>query len=921
MATGSLRPPQLVVQQNFATRPAGTQQTLQPFVYGGLADLIRYDVTTERSRGFLGQYDDSPAVVEGVAQSLYAWPDRPVGNIVDEDYVKLFIENGLFRYYQDLTQTAYRGNALNKIKSPTVQWQSATGAASNVIDGGVVPGDKVIIRGIDGSSEPFELASYVIGTEGLPIAASVASAVPASTNQGTLVADAVVTTDAGNTDNLSIAADESAYNGLLSDQLTETYTIEVIVAGAAGTARVKVTSLSGTDNQASVQTVALGSDLAIGTRGLVVVFTQDQATAFALGDKWTVAVTQAYTATTLATTGTYTGNRDRTYIVEVIEPGTASTGPIQVFVSSQDGTDTLSAQVTTGTFSLGSYGLTGTFTMPVGAVKGDKWTVVATAATTGKRDTLVIAHELPSDIATDDAAELEIDLFKTISMEIPHRSHVTGQYNYTAEPSQLRVRGDIQLTSNSYKLDSTPIVMPLQTVSGFSNTSRLYVQYRSWYPQSNDIFSVASETDLDDALLGPIDPDNPLKYAVSLARLGAVGETIHGFNVGDPKVVAGWSAALTAAGRSDACYGYVPLTQDPDILVLSQSAVNTANGETYNSYRVLWTSSAHVTGGAILSAATTDDEEVALAIVEDDSGATGTQYTQLRIVSGNADLSQLGVRVGDVIRYVYAVDAWGGETYISRTIAEVRSATTAVVSEAFPSEEAVPRRVEIHRTYLSGDLREHYSAEASQWASDLVRHVLAPVVTIGSYELPAYFLNAILSGMRAYYLPQQPLSTMQIPGVLRVGGLDALGEDDLNRLAAAGAFICNYDYRARAVRVRHAITTGDTDVLAKREESMVSARHAALFAINSRLENYAGTINLGDDEQFGVLEEQLRSELRSVAKELQVQGFTPELGGLISDLIINRIAPSVLQADELLIEGELVLRRPGNSIRFAVLIR
>lgn len=920
--SNTLQPPQLVVRQNFAARPAGTVRPLQPFIFGPLADLIRFDESDEKGRGYLGYYDADPSVVEGVAQTLYPWPSLPVGNAVDTDYTRLFVENGLFKYFSDVSQTAAINVARNKVRSPTKIFRTNGLSVSNVIDAGVAVGDRVVVSGVNQSAEPFTLASYVIDVEGDTVASTVAVPVPASSNRQNQAASANAVADPSNGGTLAIAASAANYNGLATGHLNEVYTVEVIVGGGAGTARVSVTSASGTDNVASLTTVPLGDPLQLTDRGASVIFTAGPGSTFVVGDKWTVTVAQAYTATSATVSGTYTGTRDRVYIVEITQGGELGSDNIGVYVSSQDGTDTLATQsIAAAAAALGSYGLTINLVAADGIAKGDKFTVVATAATEGDMKTLVLAHELPNDVATDDSADLEISLYKMYSREIPNKSHISGLFNFTPESTQIRVRGDLQISLPEVTLNSVMIPMELSTVPELPGTGKLYVTMRSWYPTSSDIFSITSLADLDAALPGPTHPDNPLKYAISLARAGAVGETVHGFNVGNPDVGQNWSDALTAADRSDVTYGYVPLTHDKDILLETFSAVSAANSETQNSYRVMWSSSAHMVGGAIVDATKTSDEEIALAVVEDNSAATGTQYTQLRITSGNADLNELGVRVGDTIRYLYTVDAWGDEQYVTRTISEVRSATTVVLSEPFSAAEIIPKRVEFHRTYQSGELRDAYSAEASQWGSDLVRHVIAPVVHVGSHQLPAYFITPVLAGMRAYFASQQPLSTMQIPGILRISGLEILGVDDLNRMAGSGCFICMYNYRDSSVRIRHAITTGDTDILARREESMVSARHTALFQINARLAIYAGRGNLGEDDQFDIFSEQIFSELQSVKKALQTQDFTPELGGVIRDLIITDIRPSETQADELIVEGELVLGRPSNRITFNVLVR
>lgn len=918
MATTSLAPPALVVNQQFSRRPAGLDRPLLPVLFGSLADVIRYSEASEKERGYLGIYDHDPAIVDGEAQTLLPWPSLPVGNVADQEFFKLFVEDGLFRYL-DVSAGDAVAPARNKIRDPNYKFRTNGAFTGDLIDGGVLRGDLIRIQGVDTNSDPFTHATYVLDVEGDVIAATVGTAAASPTNVGTLTESSVVTAASGNSSNLTVASDALLYDGRSSGVMDETYTVEVITGGAAGTAVLKVTSQSGTDDVASVTTVTLGQDQDIGARGLVAVFTADQASTFVVGDTWEITARAAYTTPSLAVAGSYTGTADRTYIIEVVDGNDLSSALISI--TSQDGTDNLALKAATeSATALGSYGVTVQFTGATGLVTGDKWTVKATAAKQGNMRTLVLASEMPEDIATNVSSQISYELFRKQSIEIPLKTTVPGGVTYETESTQISLKGGIEIADNSITYNGVPRKRQLITASEFSGTNKLYAEYRSWYPTGSGLVTIGGREDIDVVFDGPNDLSNPLKYGVTACRLGATGETIYAFNVGDPSDINNWQAGFTAAAQSNAVYGYVPLTTDQAVLSLCQAAVNSSNSDRDNAYRVMWVASEAVSGGVVLNDALTTDEGQALAVVEDDSAASATQYTQVRFTSGNMDLIELGIRPGDELRFKFVVDAWGDAVYTTKTVSSVRSATTLTVTTPFAAAESIPLKAEIHRTFNATELKEAYKLDAAQYGSDLVRYVLAPEPYIGGELVDPFHVAALIAGMRAFAAPQQPLSTRALPGVSRVGGMETLGFGDLNELAAAGAMICSYDFRALEVRIRHAVTTGETDILAKREESMVSSRHAALFQINARLEPYVGQINLGDDDQFDLLAEQIRSELESVNKELQAQGFTPELGGLIRNLAITRIEASEIMQDELIIEGTLELGRPGNRITFSVLI-
>lgn len=908
-----LSPPQLIINQKFAGRPTSTSRSTRVLLFGGLAQTVRYDVASEQALGLLGQFN--PLVTP---ESLYPWPNLVAGNAVDQDFVKLHVSNGLFRYFQDVSNTAVLQTQRNLVRLPANILATNTYGTTNVIDGGVQNGDRVLVSGVDLSAATFELLTYVIGTKGDVVASTVGVPAAVSTNAAVQVAanseNAVLVTQ------LNISADETGYDGITSGYPNETYTITCVVGGAPGVAVLSVTSQSNTDNNPSVTSAALGTPVTLTTRGAQVTFSANGAvTTFTTGQSWTVSVSQAVVARSLAVAGTYTGTKDRTYIVEVTRGGLIASDAVQVRVYSQDGTDSGVVQtIASGspTFNIGSFGLTGTFTAVGGLVRGDKWTIVVTAEAEGIKRTLVLAHELPSNVALTNAANLQLTFFRPKTVEIEQDGAVTNTANYIVESTQIRVQSSVTQKFSDLTLSGTAINAALWASASYPEYSKLYTTYRSWYPASTAVTEINSKTELTTALAGSVDKDNPLSYGASLTRVTCGGESVFVYAVGDPSVDQNWVDAFERAGQSQAVYSYVPLTNDPSLLTSAFSAVSAANSSSRSSYRVLWATSPRTDGAAILDATKTTNSQIALAVCEDNVLASGTQYTQVRLTGSNADLQTLGVRVGDLLRFGYETDAFGNETYQQRKIVEVRSATTVVVeSQLF--QETVARRVEIHRVFDAAELQTFYGDAAASYGSDLVRYVLAPEAVVGGETVPGYYVAAMVAGLRSNLLPQAPLSTQVVSGISAVNGLGLFTPTDLNILAARGCMIIAYDQDAGAVRVRHGVTTGDTTILARREESMVTARHVALFAIAAKLKPYAGRINISDDsDAFRLLTNQIRAELASARSQLQQQGRTIELGGLIVDLIITSIAPSALQADELDIEGQLVLGRPGNAIVF-----
>lgn len=925
MVTTSLPAPSLILRQQFARQIATTNQPLNPFIFGPASHLVRYDELTERGNGFLGTYDPAGTLIDGFNQTAYAWPDKPVGSSIDANYVRLFCKDAFLVYHQDDLHTAVF-KSRNSFRSPTAIFKTNTFGSHNIGGSGVAIGDRVQLTAIDQALDAFTLNSYVIGLTGDPIAATVSDGVAAVSNisPSTL---ATSTTPAGtNSGSITATAIGTAYSGLAARRPSETYTVTVILGGAAGVARVQVVSASGTDDVASTLITALASNISIGTRGLTMSFAEGSSTTFTVGDRWVVSVTQDYTLATLAGSGTYTGTKNRVYIVEMVSGGLLA-GGLQARVTSQDGTDTvppvpvtLDAGSDSVAFPIGSFGVTGVFTASTGLMAGDKWLVTATAAGEGIVHTIVLAHDIPANVLLDDAVvDLEYNIYSVEDVEIPVRAAVAPNLQYVAEESQILVRASATALSTKQMTGGQPANLSIHAPAGFGAISQLYVTYRAWLAPSSGVLSIGPNDDLDLLIPGQTHPDNPLKYGVSLARGTAGGETVMFYGVGNPAVVDNWVTAMTASQGLRSAYGHVPLTLDQNVLDQAFSHVSSMNGETSNFYRVLWTGSNHLTGGPVLTDANSSDNSSVLATIEDDPTASGTQFTLVRLQGVNGNFIEAGVRPGDEVRYNFEVDGWGDATYQTRIVDRVLSATQLVVTSPFPDAEAVPKRVELHRIYNAVDLADAYSNEATARASDLVRFVLAPRVGIGSYSLPSYYACALLAGMRASEPAQRSLSRLAVPGISHIWGMSALGTSQLNRLAADGAMIITDDPQLNTVIVRHGVTTGETEILALREESMVSARHANLFAIVDRLKPYVAQINLAASTMED-LSDLIRAELDSVKRGLQALNASPELGGQLVDLAITFIGEAAGSQDTLKVIMSMELGRPGNFIDASVLI-
>jgi len=946
--------PSLEIFKRFQQNVNPQVSDLSAYVIGPSAELVRFSESDEKANGQLGVYDPTGSLINGSFQTSYSWPNISVGGVIDDDYTKLNVENGLFEY-GDVNDGTLERVGLNAIQWPSNNWAANTDNSGTVYPGdaqfkdrGILVGDRVLVSGVDGNGDAFELVSYVQGFTGVLSASSFSAAVADGGNQADTTADDTVTAGGSNSGNTSLAVDNTNYDGLSSAQPSDTYTITVTQASTGNdpaTGLLSITSASGLDDVAVFVPGAYGVAKAFGNRGASLTLTDlGGGSNLVVGDVFTVALAQDYTAPTIAISGAYgsSDQLDRTYLVEVITGAEAADSPV-IRLTTTEGNDT-GAVVTLvdggagvmQSLSLGSYGLILDITAADGLVSGDKWLVSAVAAKEGAFETINLAHNLPSGVALNDAAaNLRVQLYILASVEIPKRSVTPGVYNFTTSSTELLVKGAISLELPQWTDSGNMVPLPLSAPAAFgSNVSVLYVTYRAWAAAQTGLLSVTSSEELS-ALSGPIDPDNPLKYALSKALLANNGRAVYYFNTSTPSLTAGWEAALKAADGTRATYGFVPLSRDSSVLDLIAGHVDSRSGPSFNMYRVAWFTADDVTSQVVLSDAvgSTDDSTV-LATIKDDPNTSGDQYTLVEVTSANAEFVGLGVRAGDVVRFGFATDAWGDETWDEYVVNSVVNESSLLLVNGPSLSEDVPRKIEIHRTLTSaekvavfeggiapytlnpdGSSSSINNGDLAKYPGYLFRVLAFGTVLDGAVEVPSYFQAAVLAAARSALAPHQPMTRFAVPGFSSVKGTDLYTAEQLNEIAASGGWINILDIETGDVVVRHAVTAGDWDNVNTREESIISNVDSVSFYLFGVLNPYIGRANNTNDTLA-----MIQSELKAADSFLQSANYAPGLGGQINSLSILDIRPSPVAKDSVYISLELDVPGPMNKIRTDLLI-
>lgn len=943
--------PALQVDFAFVRNTDRSTQNLNAFIFGPAATVVRWDEMDLRDDGLLGNYDATGTLLEGKYQTSYSYLNKPIGGSLDEAYTKLHVKNALLSYWTD-NSSSFWIESRNKIVHDAKGFKTngaSYPAAADFGDREVEVGDRIIVKGVDSNTDPFEVATYVQAIEGILTASSIDPASAGSLNQGTQTASESVAADPGNSGDITAVADGVNYTGIVTGHTTETYVVEVTQASTGGdltTARLSVTSASGLDDVAVVQPAAVDTDFAIGTRGLVMQFNAGTVgDDLAVGEKWTVSVVEGFTAPTVTVSGTYgaTDYVDRDYLVEVTTGGKLGSDPV-IRVSPIFGND-ISEQFTltqaspgvSNTFNVGSHGIQFTFEgADSGLVKGDKWTISATAAKPGRMGKIVLGNNLPETVSLGEAAKaasaVEVELFIVSDVEIPEKAIAAGEVNWEARDTEFLVSAGIQLLTPLWTVNGEQVALPLKKPAAFSNDfSELYATYRFWHPSSNGIESLESTTTVSEIVPGTSHRDNPLFTALAKAGINSGGSVIHTYRVGDPTVLDNWDAALSASSNRLDTYGLVPLSQDQAVLDLVAAHIEQMNGPLVNKYRVGWFTGGVPTTSTVLSAASTNDALPVLATIKDDPDTTGTQYTYVELGSDNAGFVTAGVRSGDRLAIGFASNAYGEETFSEYIVDSVINESALLLKSGPSTPEAVARKIEIYRTLTpderidaaSSDIEPYTLAsgqvaavgQSARYTGYRFRYLPVGNVRDGLYDIPGYHLAAAVAAMRSAAAPQQPLTRLPVSGFTSVPELEGFSKTQLDLLASKGGFLVTKNDVTGQLLIRHAITTGEFTDVNQREESIISTLHSSTFALVNVLEPLVGKSNVTDS-----LIALVRTELENTGSRLRSANFSPELGGQIVDFTILRVQPSPLFADGLVVDIEFELPAPANRISTTIFV-
>jgi hypothetical protein len=878
---------------------------LRAHISGAHNFIIRFSDEDEKELGELDFYDD-------LTDRVFDWPNRPAGAVVDEDSVDLWIEDGLLQYFKDvvgggstITKTA---GFNNRIRSDSVNWitNGALVHAASLLDRGAKVGDTIEVRFVPGGGDPDP------------------------DNAPTQLADAVATQISGPENCVTATPDGSAYDGLPSGFISETYTITVLKSSGGEdhtTAELRVDSASKEDDVASLVPSPNGSPTPIGTRGLTVTFADDDTAACSASadgegvspndlieeQVFEVTVDQLFSAPVGTSGGAYTGGFDTTYIVEVSRGGLYSaTDKPQINVSTVNGVDISGPTTVTAAalaVAVGTAGVTIAFS-GTGLRLGDRYYIAVTAEQEGAMRTIVLSNNIPVEVP--DGTECDVTLYiKKPSVQIPqNRSHAPPEVNFETSETQITVKSGIQLFDESWTDSGVPVPLDLKSESD-QDFGKLFVAYEAHL--SDLCFEVGTIDDvanLNDQISGPLIPENELKWGVFKALSNSNGTEVKYTSVCDPDDVNSWIDVLELLLGRDDVYGLVPLTKMRTVLDLFAAHVDSQSTPEEGLWRVAWFNLTAVPSKVIVDDATSTDAEVVQAVIEDDPDSVGTQFTIVRVPAGNAQFETNEVRPGDIVRALYTGDGFGNETYSEFIVDEVQNEDQLRLLSGPGAAVNVAAKMEIHRNLSATAEAQEIALEAGAFNNRRVRAIWPDTIETSGLVQEGYHLAAALSGLSSGILPHQGMTNLEIAGFTSVPRTtDKFNKPQLDILALAGTWIVTQDLQDGEIFSRHAVTTGDIEDVGQREEMITRNVDSISYRFKDTFAPFIGVTNVTPS-----MIELIGLETRSLVEVLKTESFTQVLGGQLIDATIIELRKHLTFKDRILLVLDTNVPVPLNNL-------
>lgn len=525
---------------------------------------------------------------------------------------------------------------------------------------------------------------------------------------------------------------------------------------------------------------------------------------------------------------------------------------------------------------------------------------------------------------------------------------ITGQNTLTFSPNVLSQGGLVE-----YKI-----------IRNGSQTGEILISYRAnRVDLVGDLLSFETIADVE-SLIGPIDPTNPLAYAVA-SCLSATDKIVFAAMVADQDSVVSHQEALSFLGGENV-YLLVPLTTNPAVAQIYTAHCETlSQPDQMHERRCIVTHKATEfdtfqaqsnTGSAILGSQVFTDVNAKFvtngvpigAVIDLIAPATiqigGTPQSELIIgailsetqvqllapVTFGTQVTGEAVGTGNGVQTVFNLAAVANVVPASVVIFFNGIQQPALNYVALPNgtvtfSVAPPNLAVITANYEVGTITGiQYTVESQtltnfQIASEVaafgegfqshrVTVTFADSVVDGNgATVEPFMMNAAIAGLVSTLPANQPIANMPIPGYVRVNHIRKFSETDFGVMAAGGISCFIQDRSTSPIVLRNWITCDSTNVNT-RECSIVQAVDFFSIYLRNNVKAIAGKFNITPD----FLDNMLRPAINGVVRELITAGIIGTGSNIIS------IQQSTLKKDQVFVVMQVQFFAPANVITITV---
>ncbi len=503
-----------------------------------------------------------------------------------------------------------------------------------------------------------------------------------------------------------------------------------------------------------------------------------------------------------------------------------------------------------------------------------------------------------------------------------------------------------------------------QIVRGGGQTGDVLITYKARRTDLvGELLSFNSVTDVD-TQLGPIVPENPLAYGLSLL-LGATDKMAFGMMVKDQDSLVDHQEALDVLAGEEV-YFLVPLTNNRAIhqvylahcdaasapegmrerrVIVSQKAsarrsyqASSSTGQASLNSTIFTDSNAKfITNGVpvgavvvLASPPSIELQDVPRTELIISSVISETQLNLIQPVTHGTDIIGEAVGTGTGAQLIFQLDFNSGVVPsavivylngVQQSSASFSVDSTGKITFVIPPALGVAVTADYEITSISGIQYTVQSQELSNFeiAQDVaavgagyadrrikVTHADIAVVSDGS-EQEVYFFNCAIAGLFSAVAPNAPIANVPIPGFLGVKHIRKFSEQQFGFMAASGISVLIQDRPDSPVVLRNSISTDMTNVNT-REDSIVNCVDYFAKFLRTNVKSIAGRFNITDE----FIDNMLRPAINGVIREMITAGF------MGTSSTITSIEQSTVNKDQLFVLIDGAFFAPANKITITV---